>query len=128
MIRRPPTQEGEQPEAASAPRRRRPTKDAVLERGPWLPTEYAVADASAFQALQRGDANPEQQRRALAWLMNATGIRDLSYRPGGEDGRRDSDFAEGKRFVGLQVAKLMTADIARMRRSEPDADPHEPQS
>ena len=30
----------------------------------------------------------------------------MSYRPG-EEGRRDTDFAEGKRFVGRELFKLL---------------------
>lgn len=68
------------------------------------PAEYSVADVSAFQALERGEATSDQQRRVLEWLMAATGTFDLSYRP---ESDRDTAFAEGKRFVGLQVRKLL---------------------
>ena len=99
----------------------------MLEHAPWKPAVYAVADASALQALQRGEASPEQQKRALRWILTGPcHTWDMSYRPGHEDGRRDTDFAEGARFVGLQVVKLLNAPVDVLRRSEPMGDPPEP--
>lgn len=94
----------------------------------WMPAEWELADASAIQGLANGTASPDQQKRALKWIIEqAASLYDMSYRPG-EDGRRDTDFAEGRRFVGSQVVKLIKADLAAMRRKEPNADPHEPKS
>ncbi len=109
--------------------KRRPTKEALLERGAWVPASYAVADAAAVQALSKGTATPEQQIRAVRWIVDiVAGTYDLSYRPGSEDGRRDTDFAEGRRFVGLQIVKMIRVDLAKLRKTEPLADPHEPKS
>jgi len=75
---------------------------------PWHPARYEDADIYAVQALAGGTANSGQQKRALEWiLIDLCGVRDLSFRTGAEEGRRATDFAEGKRFVGLQIAKLM---------------------
>lgn len=82
-------------------------RQAIEQHAPWKPPAFEDADVAAFQALQRGNANPEQQKRALAWVIEkAAGTYDLSYRPGAE-GQRDTDFAEGRRFVGLQLVKLL---------------------
>lgn len=100
------------------PKSRKPPRVAVAENSPWMPPRYELADVSALQALQRGEASAEQQRRALKWLIGpACGAYDMSYRPG-EDGRRDTDFAEGRRFVGLQIVKLLNADISKLRRND----------
>ena len=104
------TKTSEQPRAL-----RRPSKQAIAERAPWLPAEYVLADAAAIQALARGDATPDQQRRALAWIVQCSGYYDLSYRPN-EDGNRDTAFAEGKRSVGAQVVKLSNLALSRLRR------------
>lgn len=86
----------------------------------WKPPEYELSDVSALQALQRGDADKDAQIRALKWIIeNACATYDLSYRPG-EDGRRDTDFAEGRRFVGLQVVKLLKLNLPLLRRSNKD--------
>lgn len=95
---------------------------------PWKPAEYELADISAIQAVSSGTASAEQQKRALNWIIeSAAGLYDLSYRPG-EEGRRDTDFAEGKRYVGNEIVKAIKTNLAAMRRKEPNADPHEPKS
>lgn len=87
---------------------------------PWTPPAYDTADAGAIQALLRGEAEPHQQQRALAWIINmAAATYDQSFYPGGEDGRRNTDFAEGRRFVGNQIVK-MTRINTSVRRSEHD--------
>ncbi len=68
---------------------------------PWEP-----ADAVAMQALQRGEANEQQQKRALDWIIRvAAGTYNSTFHPGQPDA---SAFAEGRRFVGLEVVKLLT--------------------
>lgn len=94
-----------------------------------IPAEWELADASALQALASGNATSDQQKRALKWIIEAAaGTYEMSYRPGAEDGRRATDFAEGRRMVGNQIVKLLNAPLAAMRRKEPNADPHEPKS
>lgn len=94
------------------------TKKAV---GPWLPPEYQLLDVQAIQALHRGDATPDQQQRALRWIVeSAAGAYDQTFYPGGEDGRRNTDFAEGRRFVGNQVVKLTKLNSSNIRRGEDD--------
>lgn len=113
----------EQPRAQS----KKPEHQAIMENGPWKPAPYEIADVSAFQALVRGEAAPDQQQRAVKWLVGAAGTYDLSYRPGAA-GERDTAFAEGKRFIGLQVVRLLNLDSSKLRRSEPRGVTHEPKS
>lgn len=69
------------------------------------PAKWEVADASAFQALERGEANADQQQRVLKWLIqNATAMNEMSYRPGDTHA---TAFAEGRRFVGSQIQKMI---------------------
>lgn len=73
---------------------------------PWLPVYFTARDAYAIQALARGEADADQQQRAFAWIANkASAVDDLSFRPG-PSGDRETAFAEGRRFVGLQIYKL----------------------
>lgn len=59
----------------------------------------------ALKALAVGSASEGQQKRALNWILNvACGIGDTTFYP---DSQRDSDFASGKRFVGLEIAALL---------------------
>lgn len=77
---------------------------------PHAPAEWEPADAGALQALQRGDATQAQQQRALKFIVERLACTyDLSYRPTG-----GTEFAEGKRFVGLQVVKLLHLNISKI--------------
>lgn len=87
------------------------------ESAPWLPAPYEIADAAAVQALLRGDATPDQQRRAVEWVIACSGYYDLSFRPG-DGGDRETAFAEGKRFVGAQVVKLSRLALSRLRNNQ----------
>lgn len=79
------------------------------------PPDYEPADAYAFQALARGDASPELQKRALRWLIEkAAASYDLSF---SHENHSLTDFAEGRRFVGLQVIKLLQIDTNKLSRT-----------
>lgn len=70
---------------------------------PWHPAPYEEPDTYAIKALAAGVANEGQQKRVLDWIVKTLcGTYDVSYRP---DSDRDTAFAEGKRFVGLQLVK-----------------------
>lgn len=80
---------------------------------PWKPAEWEPEDGYAVQAVMAGRASEEQQRRAMLFLVNQVcGTYDLSYRPTSD---RDTAFAEGKRFVGLQLVKFARLNIAQLR-------------
>ena len=85
---------------------------------PWLPAAYDIADVAAVQALQRGDATPDQMQRALRWIIETcAGTYDMSFRPG-DGGSRETDFAEGKRHVGNQIIKLSKINTAILRKDQ----------
>lgn len=69
---------------------------------------YDIGDVGALQALERGDAQPHQQQNALKYIIETLcGTYDLSFRPGGPEAERATTLAEGKRFIGLQLVKLI---------------------
>ncbi|MFK0090183.1 hypothetical protein ACIQUS_23170 [Pseudomonas sp. NPDC090755] len=81
---------------------------------PWYPPHYELADAAALKGVAAGTASPAQQQRALKWLIEtACATYDMSYRPNSE---RDTSFAEGRRFVGLEIIKLLHIDLALLRK------------
>ena len=89
-------------------------RQAAEDHAPWKPAPWDPADASAIQALMRGDCPPNLQQRAIKFIMwDLCGLRDLSFRPGGVEGERETNFAEGKRFVGLQIGKLLETKVNR---------------
>lgn len=77
---------------------------------PHEPAFPELADIASMQAISRGDANEDQQRRALAFIIERIcATYDLSYRPGDAGAMT---FAEGKRFVGLQLVALIKTNLA----------------
>jgi hypothetical protein len=70
---------------------------------PFRPPEY---DEPRWRNIKAAiDAHPE----AFKWIVNELcGTYDLSYRP---DSERNTTFAEGKRFVGLQIVKMANLDV-----------------
>lgn len=115
--------------APEQPRRvRAPTQAQIDASAPWLPASYERADVVAWQALQAGTADAEQQKRCLRWLLeDLTGTYDQTFHPG-RDGARNSDFAAGKRSIGLQVVKLLHLNPGRVPASNPHAKPYEPKA
>lgn len=86
----------------------------------WVPADYELRDIDAMRALAAGEASKQEQIRALDWIIkNAAGTYDISFRSDADGGDRDTSFAEGRRFVGLQVVKLInmpTNIVAAMRK------------
>lgn len=83
---------------------------------PYTPVDWQLADANALRALAAGTANDDQQRRALHFIINnVCRTYDLSFCPG-VDGDRETAMAEGRRFVGLQIVKLLNIDLNKVRR------------
>jgi len=78
---------------------------------PWMPPDYDDGVVYAVRALGEGKANDGQQKLLWDWLMYVTAASeawaDLSFRPGGPESERATAFAEGKRFVGLQMRKML---------------------
>lgn len=89
------------------------------------PPDWTEESVYAIRALYEGQATKEQQQLALRWIEYVCGVgefQDMTYRPGGLEGDRQTAFAEGKRFVGLQILKArhpaMTEAIERARERE----------
>ena len=98
---------------------RRPADPSLPKAEPWKPSHYEVADVAAIQALQRGDATEDQQKRALRYVIEVLcGTYDLQFRPGGPEGDRNTCFAAGKAFVGQQMVKMLHLNTHALK-SEP---------
>ena len=82
----------------------------------WKPIPVDKFAAGCLQALERGDATDDQQREALKWIIFvACRTYEASYFPGGEEGRRDTDHHEGRRWVGLQIIKHLKVALSKLR-------------
>lgn len=76
------------------------------------PPVWENSDVAAFQALERGDADAGQQKRALAWIVNnACGTYDLDFRPD----QREHAFVSGRRFVGLNIVKMLKLKLTALK-------------
>lgn len=85
-------------------------RQAIAEHAPWKPPVADPADTAALQALARGNATMDQQKRALDWIvLKACGTYDFAYRPGESD--RDTNVALGRQFVGQQIVKQLKMKI-----------------
>jgi hypothetical protein len=74
---------------------------------PWQFPKIDGADIFAVQALAKGIANEGQQQRAFDYIVRVLCETDrMTFWPGAEDGRRATDFAEGKRWVGVQLRRI----------------------
>lgn len=82
----------------------------------WKPRPYKARDAAAIQALNTGTATDRQQKLALAFIIETLcRTYDVSFDP---DSSRISDFAEGTRWVGLQLVKLTKVSLSELDRRE----------
>lgn len=75
---------------------------------PYAPAAWTDADIASIQALDRGEATPEQQKRALLWIVNnAAQTNDVEFR----SNPHDHAFCSGRRFVGLQIIKAISLNL-----------------
>ena len=82
-----------------------PIRKRSQGRKPYDPSPCDKADVYAIKALASGTANDMQQKRALDWILRiACGVGDTTYYP---DSERDSAFASGKRFVGMEIVAIL---------------------
>jgi hypothetical protein len=76
------------------------------------PPTYDRSIVIAMQALARGEADSEQQKRAYFWILKrACLINDVGYRKGSFD---ESAFLLGRRFVGVEIVKLLEVPVSKM--------------
>lgn len=75
---------------------------------PHKPASYDEGVIMAVRAFSEGVANDGQQKLVWGWLLHEVcQVEGMSYRAGGIEGQRATDFAEGKRFVANQLRKML---------------------
>lgn len=79
---------------------------------PWKPATYTKADVAALQSLEKGVAGPHEQQRALKFIVEELG---MTYQHTHFEGDRDTCFANGRRFVGLQIVKLLRLKVTEIQ-------------
>lgn len=76
------------------------------------PAEWKNADAAAIQALEKGKASKEQQKRAYHFILyRICEVDEFEYRTDG----RDHAFNSGKRSCGTQIKKLTSVNLAAFK-------------
>jgi hypothetical protein len=74
---------------------------------PWQLPATTNSNIFAIQAVAKGIANEGQQRQAWEYILRTLcEIDRMTFWPGGEDGKRATDFAEGKRWVAIQLRRI----------------------
>jgi hypothetical protein len=81
------------------------------------PSDYNKREAYALRAIEKGEATADQQMLALNWIVNCANTYDLSYRP---DSTEATAFAEGRRFVGLQIVKILKLNPGKLKENAND--------
>jgi len=77
----------------------------------YKPVDVEITMAATCQALMRGDATPDQQRKVLPWIVDQVcRAHDLEWRPD----ERECSFAGGRRFVGLQLMKFIKVSLTAL--------------
>lgn len=81
---------------------------------PWMSPDYTDDVVMAIRAFEAGNANEGQQKTVWRYLMYLTKaseeFQDLSFRPSGANSGAPGEatfFAEGSRFVGMMLRKLL---------------------
>ena len=78
---------------------------------------YDKPSAAALQALERGDATEDQQKRALQWIIEngAMTYQDVYS----NSNMNDTAFMNGRRFVGLRIVKLLKLNLKAFKEIKP---------
>lgn len=106
MARRPKQTAAEQP--SFKVRLPKVTPDVPLN-APHSAAPFTQMQQIALHQLAKGVATAEQQIMALEWIVQSNcRAYDVSYRHGDAYG---TTFAEGRRFPGLQIIRLLTLPI-----------------
>lgn len=81
---------------------------SALPPEPWKPIGWEPEDAYALRALAQGTATPEQQQRALKWILDAARTYDQPFRASSP---YETAFACGMQWVGQSIVKLLNISL-----------------
>jgi len=82
------------------------------EELPYAPAAYEAQHVSAVQLLEQGDCPPHLQKEFLRWLVeDVCRTYDMSFR----FDPYQTAFAEGRRFPGNQVIKMLKLQASKLR-------------
>lgn len=70
---------------------------------------YSVADVHALRAVALGTATEAQQKRAMDWIVRSCAE---AYEPNTAPTAQGMAFCEGRRSVGLEIARLVEMPVS----------------
>lgn len=77
---------------------------AVIPDGQW-----PIPIVAAVKAMSKGKATEGQQIAVLNFIIeDLAGTYDLSFRPEEKGGSHETAFADGRRFVGIQLRRVIS--------------------
>jgi hypothetical protein len=87
---------------------------------PWLPIQlrpgFKKHHAVFVQQFARGELDKEGQIQLYDFLVTTLcGTYDLSFREDKDGGDRATNFAEGKRFIGMELVKLSKLNLSLLK-------------
>jgi hypothetical protein len=90
---------------------------------PWAPPELTLPEVAAIKAVAQGNASPDQQKRAMRTIIEKLADTYQETFCPGEDGERNSAYAQGKRRVGLMLVTYINAPLKNFK--DPNSAPTE---
>lgn len=83
---------------------------------PWDPVQLELHEISAVKAIAA------QHPVGYEAILKICRVDEISFTAGGEDGRRATDYAEGKRGVGITLRSVVAMRMPTAARSAPPAE------
>lgn len=77
---------------------------------------YGLKEAAAMRALAAGTASAHQQQLALHWIIHRACRKD--QQDWFESSARATDFAAGRRFVGLAIMELVEISLDSLKEND----------
>ena len=90
-------------------------KSPKVARTPWIVTEPDISVTAAIKAVAYGTADPEQQMRAMRWILEVCSGGGWAYRP---EGDRETCIALGMQRVGEAIKRQINIITTKQKESE----------
>lgn len=88
----------------------KPDKNAA-----WIIPPPHLSETVAIKALSNGSADPDQQKKALHWILTTCAAGGWAYRP---EGDRETCIALGMQRVGEAIKREINISLTKLKESE----------
>lgn len=83
-----------------------------MSKSIWLPPGFELPVGYALQALERGDATPQQQQMALKYIVNHLSMIDSDPFNAGDQATQNRDL--GRQFVGRAIKHIIFINLSKV--------------